>query len=94
MDELALEELLKGITVGEGDLGYLTNINSGVKIKKLTIENGIAKVDFSAQLENGVGGSCRTSAIIAQIKATLKQFPTVQTVVISIDGRTENVLQP
>jgi len=90
----ALEELLKGVTVSESDLGYVSNLNSGIEIQKLTIENGVAKVDFSAKLEDQVGGSCRTAAIIAQIKSTLKQFSTVQTVVISIDGRTEDILQP
>lgn len=90
----ALEELLKGLAVGESDLGYLSNLNSGIKIQKLTIQNGVAKVDFSAKLEEQVGGSCRTAAIISQIKTTLKQFSTIQTVVISIDGRTEDILQP
>lgn len=90
----ALEELLKGVSASESTLGYVSNINSGVKIQKLTIQNGLAKVDFSSQLEEQVGGSCRTAAIISQIKSTLKQFSTVQTVVISIDGRTEDILQP
>ncbi len=90
----ALEELFKGPTANEKKVGYLSNLNSGVKIQKLTIENGIAKVDFSAELEKNVGGSCRVAAIVAQIKETLKQFPTVQDVVISIDGRIEDILQP
>lgn len=90
----ALEELFKGLAPGESELGYLTNVNKGVKIQKLAIENGIAKVDFSEDLEKEVGGSCRTAAIIAQIKQTLEQFPTIKDVVISIDGRTEDILQP
>lgn len=90
----ALEELFKGLAPGEKELGYLTNLNSGVRIQKLTIANGVAQVDFSADLEKNGGGSCRTAAIIAQIKETLKQFPTVQNVIISIDGRTEDILQP
>ena len=65
-----------------------------MRIQGLTIENGVAKVDFSEQLEFQVGGSCRVAAIRAQITDTLKQFPTVDSVVISIDGRTEDVLQP
>ena len=91
----ALEELFKGPTADERKLGYLTNIiNSGVKIQKLTIVGGVAKVDFSAELERAVGGSCKTTAIRSQITETLKQFPTVNSVVISIDGRTEDILQP
>jgi len=34
------------------------------------------------------------AAIRAQIRETLKQFPTVDEVIISIDGRTEDILQP
>lgn len=62
---VALEELFKGLTVAEKNLGYVTNLNSGVKIQKLTIKDGLAKVDFSAELEKDGGGSCRTAAIIA-----------------------------
>lgn len=90
----ALEELLKGPTTQEEDNKYFTSINSGVKIQSLTIENGTAKVDLDEQLEFQVGGSCRVAAIRAQIIQTLEQFPTVQNVIISIDGRTEDILQP
>jgi hypothetical protein len=90
----ALEELLKGPTQAETDLGFTTTIPSGVKIQKLEITDGVAKVDFSNDLEKSVGGSCRVSAIRAQITETLKQFSTVKSVIISIDGRTEDILQP
>lgn len=90
----ALEELLKGPTIQEKSQGFLTSINSGVKIQKLTIENGTAMVDFDEQLEYQVGGSCRVAAIRAQITQTLKQFTTIKDVVISINGRTEDILQP
>ena len=90
----ALEELLKGPTEKEKSEDFFTNINPGVKIQSLIIENGTAKVDFDEQLEFQVGGSCRVSAIRAQIIETLKQFPTVENVIISINGRTEDILQP
>ena len=90
----ALIELLKGLTEAEKAQGFFTSINPGVKIQQLTIENGVAKVDFNEQLEFQVGGSCRVSAIRAEITQTLKQFPTVNSVIISINGRTEDILQP
>lgn len=90
----ALEELLKGPTEDEKAQGYFTSINPGVKIQSLTIENGVAKVDFDEQLEFQVGGSCRVTAIRSQIINTLLQFPTVKEVIISINGRTEDILQP
>jgi len=43
--------------------GYFTSINEGVKIQSLTIENGLAKIDFDEQLEFQVGGSCRAASI-------------------------------
>ena len=94
IDRAALEELLKGASEKEKSEGFFTSINSGVKIQKLTIEDGTAGVDFDEQLEFQVGGSCRVAAIRAQITQTLKQFPTVQNVIISINGRTEDILQP
>ena len=90
----AIEALLRGATQEEINQGFVSNINSGVRIHSLTIENGIAEVDFDERLEFQVGGSCRVAAIKSQIIETLKQFPTVDSVIISIDDRTEDVLQP
>ena len=94
----ALEALLRGATEEEINQGFVSNINSGVRIQKLTIDpptgGGIAKIDFDEQLEFQVGGSCKVSAIRAQITETLKQFPTIDSVVISINDRTEDILQP
>ncbi len=90
----ALEELLKGPTNKEKSDGFFTSINPGVKIQSLRIENGTAYVDFDETLEQAVGGSCKVSAIRAQITQTLKQFSSVKNVVISINGRTEDILQP
>lgn len=90
----ALTELLKGPTDAEKNAGFFTSINPGVKIQSLTIENGAAKIDFDEQLEFQIGGSCKVSAIRAEIIETLKQFPTVSSVIISINGRTEDILQP
>lgn len=90
----ALEELLKGVTEKEKANGYRTTINTGVKINKLTIVNGIAKVDFNETMGEAVGGSCRVNFIRKQIEQTLKQFSTVKSVVISINGDSEYILQP
>jgi hypothetical protein len=90
----ALEELFNGPTAEEKNNGFRTTINDGVKIQSLTIESGFAKVDFNQQLQEKVGGSCRVTAIRAQITETLKQFSTVKSVVISINGKIEDILQP
>jgi len=90
----AIEELLKGPTDNDRYLQYTTQLNDGVTLNKLTIVDGVAKADFSKKLEEGVGGSCRVGLIRRQIEETLKQFDTVKSVVISIEGRTEYILQP
>ncbi len=90
----ALEQLLRGPTAEERNQGLQTQINPGVEIKGLSIQNGVAYADFNDALENGVAGSCRVQAIRSQITQTLLQFPTINSVQISINGRTNDVLQP
>lgn len=90
----ALEELLKGPTSEDTDRDYFTNINPNVTIQSFKIENGIAYVDFDETLEQAIAGSCRVGAIRAQIEQTLLQFPEITQVQISINGRTEDILQP
>lgn len=90
----ALELLIKGPTFGEKSQGFLTGLNPDVKIQSLVIENGVAEADFDEQLERGVAGSCRVTAIRVQIVETLKQFPSVNEVIISINGQTDLILQP
>lgn len=92
--QAAMEELLKGPTASEKEKGYYTSINPNVKIHRITVENGVAKVDLDKKIEEAVGGSCRVTAIRTQIEKTLLQFPTVRSVVISVEGRTEDILQP
>lgn len=89
----ALEELLSGPTEAETQDEYSTNIPDNVSINSLRIEDSVAYADFSSELNEG-GGSCRVTAIRAQITETLKQFSTVEEVVISVDGETETALQP
>jgi hypothetical protein len=90
----AIEELLKGPSEEEKESGYVSSINQGVVLQSLTIDNGVAKADFNEQLGFEVGGSCRVASIRSQITNTLKQFPTVGEVIISINGESEEVLQP
>ncbi|MFA6428438.1 MAG: GerMN domain-containing protein [Candidatus Buchananbacteria bacterium] len=91
----AITELLKGITAEEKTAGYFTNIPSATKLQKIEItDQGVAKADFSDQLDFQVGGSCRVANIRGQITQTLLQFPTIKSVVISINGRSEDILQP
>ncbi len=93
-EEAALVELLKGPTDEEKKLGYNTAINSGVKINSLMVKDGIARVDFDKKMNEALGGSCRVGFIRAQIETTLKQFKGVNQVAISVQGSTEDAIQP
>jgi spore germination protein GerM len=90
----ALEALFAGPTQEERAAGWNTAIPDGMSIRSLTVADGIARAELSEELERRVGGSCRVGAIRAEITETLKQFPTVREVVLSINGRTEDILQP
>ncbi len=90
----SLLELFDGPTTEEIEQGYYTSINDGVEILSLVIDDGVAKVDLNGKLQEGVGGSCKVTTIRAQIEETLKQFPTVDSVIISIDGQSQDILQP
>ncbi len=76
----ALEELLKSFPAGS-------------KLNSLVIVNGEARADFNAVTESG-GGSCGMGVRTAQIYQTLLQFPTIKTIKLSIDGRTQDIFQP
>ncbi len=90
----ALLELLKGPNAPEKENGYTTSINEGVVLHNVTINDGVALAEFDEKLDKAVGGSCRVSSIRAQITETLKQFSGVKEVIISINGRSEDILQP
>lgn len=91
--QAALNELLKGPNQSEVGQDYLTNIPEGVVLKSLIIRNGVATADFNTKM-NEVGGSCLVTAIRAQINQTLMQFPTINEVIISVEGEVETALQP
>ena len=71
----------------EADWGY------EVKLLSLNITNGVATANFSQELRAYGGGSARVQMIRQQVERTLKQFPTVRSVVIQIEGDS-NALQP
>jgi hypothetical protein len=91
---LTTKALLEGPTEEEIVQGYLTNINSGTELIGLNTENGVATANFSQRIEEGVGGSCMVTAIRAQITETLIQFPEIDEVIIAVEGKTEEILQP
>jgi spore germination protein GerM len=89
--ELALTELLKGPTA-EWATTLIPNFTT---IKSVSVKNGVATVEFeSPDTNEWSGGSCRVTAMHAQLEKTLTQFSTVQSVEISVNGETESIFQP
>jgi hypothetical protein len=89
----ALEALLDGPTSAELRQGYSTSINRATELNSLSInDQGTATADFTPELN--AAGSCRVTSIRAQIDQTLRQFPTVSDVVITVDGKEDTALQP
>jgi hypothetical protein len=78
--EAALEELLGGPTsVEASDLQVTTAIPEGTNIEAVTIDDGVASVELSAELPEEP---------LAQVVYTVTQFPTVDSVEIEGDSYT------
>ncbi len=92
--QAAIVELLNGPSDQETAAGYYTSVPTNAKLKSLKIQNGTAYADFDQNLDKNIGGSCRVSSIRAQITETLKQFPSIKNVIISVNGNSAEALQP
>ena len=82
----AVTELVKGPTQIEAANGFGTAVPAGSQFLDLAITDGIATVDLSSEFESG-GGSLSVRLRLAQLVYTLTEFPTVQGVLVEIDGR-------
>ncbi len=86
----ALEALLKGPTVEEQKQGYLTMYVEEFSISLLRIKDGTARVSFVASRNwPGWAGDLSPGRFREAVTRTLKQFPNVRRVIISINGDTK-----
>ena len=88
----SIQLLLKGqLTAEEKARGITTEFPlPGVALTSAAIQNGAATLTFADPQNKTGGGSCRVSVLWAQIEATAKQFPTVQ----SVHFMPEELFQP
>ncbi len=93
-DVVAMHELLKGLTEAEKSQGYITSLPTEVNDPEITIGKGAVIADFDMTLEKGMGGSCRVSTVRSQLEQTLKAVYPDDQVILSVNGRTEDILQP
>jgi spore germination protein GerM len=93
--EAVLRELLKGPTTAERGQGLASLIPDGAALRSVSVtEMGVARADFSEGLQQGVGGSMRVLGIREQIEATLMAISGITSVILSVEGETEGILQP
>ena len=93
-EQAAIHELLKGPDGNEKDAGYISSLPINVNQPSIKWVNDKLVADFDSTLQYGVGGSCRVSAIRSQLEKTLGQACQKGICTISVDGRTEDILQP
>ncbi len=90
----ALEALLNGVSKKEKESGYFTSLNDKILLQKFEIKDKVAYIDFNSKFNEGVAGSCKVTAIKSQIKTTLNNLSDIDSVVLSINGQTEGILEP
>ena len=93
--EAVLRDLLKGPTTAERGQGLASLIPEGAALRSVSVtEMGVARADFTEGLQQGVGGSMRVLGIRQQIERTLMAIPGITSVILSVEGETEGILQP
>lgn len=95
--EAQVAALLKGPTDAEKAAGYFTTIPDGVTLEDASNVGsdgpGVYRLVFSPELDRNVGGSCRVTAIRAQIERTVAPDGT-ETLIIAQGKTAETTLQP
>lgn len=81
----AMEELLAGPNDAEAEVDVFTAIPDGSELLDLEVSGGTATVDLSSEFARGSGSSAEITRL-AQVVFTLTQFPTVDDVVLEIEG--------
>ena len=86
---VALQTLIKGVTSQEQDEGYFTFIHPDTEIYGFTIdEERVAHIDLSDDILEHLGNPCEIANVRAQIGRTMTQFPSIEKVVVQIEGNT------
>ena len=84
---LAMEELIRGPLPAEGGVNPI--IPTATKIRGIKIENGTAVINFSSALlhsPDSPGGSFGGSLFVQAVVFTATEFPTVQNVLVQVEG--------
>jgi len=86
----ALNELFKGPTRAERAAGLQSFFSSktAALLRSVRIEDRVAYVDLEDTLlgMNNISTSCASSGLLAELRATLLQFPAVDDAVFAVEG--------
>jgi spore germination protein GerM len=84
----AIEALLKGPTAAERRRGFESLASaSEFRIASLKISGGVARINFiSTRRWHGWAGDLAPVRFKTAVELTLKQFPSVQRVIVSLNG--------
>lgn len=85
----ALEALLTGPTAAERQRRLRALDAEGLNISALIIKGGEARVDFVSRGGKRWAGDLSPAEFRRAVERTLKQFSTVRSVVVSVDGKTD-----
>lgn len=84
---------LQALIDGPETAGYFRTIPEGTVVLDLTIANGVCTVNFSREfIDNHWGGSAGEMMTLASIVNTLTEFPSIQKVMILVEGRSGETL--
>ncbi len=79
----SIEELLKGPSEQEAEMGMFSAVNPGEQIQSVSIERGISYLDFAPSFLRVA--RCSVPVLREQLTRTINQFPNARAV-ITIDG--------
>jgi lipoprotein-anchoring transpeptidase ErfK/SrfK len=91
--EAAVEKLLAGPTAAETKQGIRSQLPTGVPVKSLTVEQGVASIDLGAKFASGAGTDS-LPARFAQLVLTLTEVPGVEAVKVRVNGDVRQELYP
>ncbi len=88
----ALSALLAGPNENEVANGYFSSISKEAVLRTISIQNGVMVLDFNEKLNTG--GSCQSQSIRAQIESTARALGLANSVMVTVNGSPDGVLEP
>ncbi len=89
--EFVINELIKGLTDEEKKEGFVTAIPVDCVLNFVSLDKEKIIVDFKPF---HIAGSCATGMFTAQVKNTMLALANIKEVQITIQGQSEEILQP